>query len=611
MLKLNRFATTWQHGLIALATGCTIIVTTFCNTTLAQNVSTIAGNNNLLGFAGDGSPASAANVLLQLPQAVLARADGSVLIADRSNNRVRKIDVGGVITTFAGAGGANFSGDGGLAINAEIREPASLAEDTAGNIYIGSTGAIRKVTPAGIITTIVGDGIQALSSGDGGLATAARLSLVWGMAFDSTGNLFFSDPDGGTVRKIDTNGMITKIAGNAANTNAAFGQDNVAALGEPLNRPVGILVQTDGSLIVAVALQHRVRKIIPGGNITTIAGAGAATSTGDNGLATVATLNRPYGLAPDGAGGYFVAEFTGHRVRKVAANGMITTVIGSPTVLAGSPGAATNTGDGAAAEAATIRSPAGLSRDSVGNLLITSYNGHVIRKITAPPPVIPGPSIFNAYVNTTSATLGTITPAGEQSVPFGGIVMMTVTPNPRHIHRVSSNCIVTQTNQPVAFVPNGTGINIYAVTVTGPCQMEATFTPLIPKANVAIDATANALFATTERMQTYTPPAAGMQSTSTVGKSVTFKAWVTDIAGVPYPSASNVITFKANGASITGCSNVPLTLRASNVIHIREAVCVTSFAAVGNSVITSEFASDTYNFPAASSGLNHSVSAAP
>ncbi len=601
----NSFPKTWQQSLVRLSTlaaNCTIIAATFAvlsTPSYAQNVTTIAGNNGLSGFAGDGGSATAPAARLLFPLAVLARADGSVLIAEQAGNRVRKVDVGGVITTFAGTGGNSFTGDSGPATAAQINGPGALLEDAAGNIYIGSRGAIRKVTPAGIISTIVGNGTQA-NTGDGGLATAAQVFTVWGMRFDSAGNLFFSDFGAHVVRKIDTAGMITKIAGTGVA--AASGGDNLPALTAPLNLPLGIVIAADGSLIVAVGFQYRVRKIIPGGNITTIAGTGANSSTGDNGPATAATLNIPWGLVTDGNGGYFVSEFSGNRVRNIAGSGTITTVIGD--------GTATNTGDGGLATAATINVPNGLGRDNAGNLFITS-DGHVVRKIIAPPPPILGPSVFNAYVNTTTAALGTITPAGEQTVPFGGTVMMTVTPNPRHVHRVSSNCIYTQTNQPVAFVPIGTGINTYAVTVNGPCQMEATFTPLIPKASVAIEATANALFMMTERSQIYVAPTAGAQTMSTLGQSVTFKAWLTDIAGVPYASATNVITFKANGAAIAGCSNVPLTLRGSNVLHIREANCVTSFAVAGNTVITSEFGGDTYNFPAVSGGLNHSVSAAP
>ncbi len=605
MYKLKRPPTAFVQRcrtflVTTLATGCAIIIAMAFNPAYAQNITTVAGNNGLTGFAGDGLQATDPAVRLTFPRAVLALANGSILIADTAANRVRKVDVGGVITTVVGTGGSGWTGDNAPAISAQIDNPACLQTDTAGNIYICSAGAIRKVDLAGNISTIVGNGTLGNTGADGSAATAAQVGLVAGIAFDRAGNLFFTDVTYGAVRKIDTSGNIYRIAGTTGS--GPFGADNVPALTELLSRPRGILVSADGSLIVAVENQNRVRQIVPGGNITTLVGNGTPSSTGDGAAATLATINRPYDVVADGAGGYLVSENFGHRVRKIAASGIITTIIGN--------GTGTNTGDGGLATAATIFFPMNMSRDSAGNIFIASQGGSVIRKIAAPPPPVPGPSVFNAYLNTTTATLGTITPAGEQTVPFGGIVKMTVTANPRHVLRVASNCDYVQTSRPIALVPIGTGASTYNVTVNGPCQMEATFTPLIPKTNVNTEAAANAFLLAVEATQNYTTPVI-TQTSSTVGQTVSFKAWVTDIAGVPYPSASNVITFKANGTAITGCRNVPLTLRPSDVVHIREAVCVTSFAAAGNSVITSEFAGDTYNFPAVSSGLNHSVSAAP
>ncbi len=604
MTKLKRLQTApaafmqrCARGLFTpVAIGCTVILTIVCNPAHAQIVTTIAGSGSA-GYAGDNGPATAPAARLFGPRGVLARADGSVLIVETTNNLVRKVDVGGIITTFAGGTMGGYSGDGSPATGAKMDRPISIAEDANGNVYIGTVGAIRKVTPAGIISTFAGTG-SAGFTGENGQATLARIGWVRGMCIDSTGNLFFTDSDNNHVRRITASGVINVVAGTSVA--GVFGADNISALAEPLGTPEGIMVAADGNLLVSVAGHNRVRKIVPGGNITTVAGGGANNS--DNVPATTALLSSPNGLAPDGAGGFFVT--TGNRVRKIAADGTITTIIGNAIV--------SNTGDGGLATAATINSPIGLSRSSTGNLFISSNFGHTVRKITFTPPVVtPGPSVFNAYLNTTTATLGTITPAGEQTVPFGGVVNLTVTANPRHVLRVSSNCDYAQTNKPVAFVPIGTGANTYAVTVNGPCQLEATFRPLIPRTNVASEAAANTLFMATERAQTYVAPTTISQTTSAIGQNITFKAWVTDIAGVPYPSATNVITFKANGTAITGCSNVPLTLRASSVIHIREALCVTSFAIAGNTVITSEFAGDTYNFPAASSGLNHSVSVAP
>ena len=208
-----------------------------------------------------------------------------------------------------------------------------------------------------------------------------------------------------------------------------------------------------------------------------------------------------------------------------------------------------------------------------------------------------------------TAGLGTILPEGEQTVAYGSTLNVSVTAKPRHVLRVASNCDYVKTSMPVPFVPIGTGLATYNVTVNGPCEMEATFSPLIPRVNINSEAAADSLFKITERSQAYAVPITTPQTFSVVNAPVIFKAWVTDIAGVPYPSPLNVITFKANGVAIAGCANVPLTLRASNVIHIREATCKTTFALAGNATLTAEFAGDTYNFPAASSMLNHGVTA--
>ncbi len=583
---------------------CTAATFLLATPATAQTVSTVAGTGTG-SSTGDGAAATAATI--NFPIGLLVRRDGSVLVAEQNGHRVRKIDAAGIITTFAGTGTAGFTASAAVATTANLTNPAGLAEDALGNVYIGSKGAIQKVSPSGALSTVAGNGTQT-NTGDGGLASAATVRWSISMAFDTSGNLFVTDFDAHTLRKIDgTTNIISGIAGTGVSGNSVDGPSAATAT---LNRPLGLLVQSDGSILVADGGSGRVRKVIPGGAISTIAGTlGVGTSTGDNGLATAATLNSPYSPAKDSAGNIYVAEIGANRVRKIAPNGIITTVLGTVAGAVNSNSPATNV-DGDIATA-TVLNPIALTFDAAGNLYFTSYTDHKVRKITFPAPPTPGPSIFKSFANTVTAALGTISPEGDQTVPYGGVVKVTVTAKPRHLLRVASNCDYVKTSQPIAFVPNGTGTDTFNVTVNGPCQMEATFTPLIPTVNVNSEAAANTLFTTTERSDKYTPPTAPAQTSSVVGKPVTFKAWVTDIAGVPYASDTNVITFKANGVAISGCANVPLTLRSSNVLHIREASCVATFSPVfaipGNVTITSEFAGDTYNFPAASAVLNHSV----
>lgn len=576
---------------------CTVATLVIAIPVIAQTASTFAGTG-VNGFSGDNGPAVVAQ--FNSPIGVLVRADGSVLIADAGNNRVRKVDAAGFITTFAGTGTQGFTSGPVTATAANLDTPGGLAEDQAGNVYIGNQGSIQKVSPAGILTTVAGSGIPG-NTGDGLAASNAGVQVTTPrhLRFDTAGNLFFSDLSAHVIRKIDTGNIITTVAGTGA---SGYNGDGILATAAQLSYPNGLLIETDGSIIVADSVNNRIRKVIPGGNIITIAGIGAATSTGDNGQATLASLNYPYGIAKDAAGNLYVTEVNGNRMRKIAPDGIISTIMGN--------GNASSTGDGGPAASATISQPATISIDTSGNLYVGSFFDQKIRKITfpaPPPPPLPGPSIFKIFANTVTAALGTVFPEGDQTVPYGGKVSVSVTAKPRHVLRVASNCDYIKTSMPVPFVPFGTGLDTFEVTVTGPCQMEATFTPLIPRVNVNTETATNALFTVTERVQTYTAPTAVSQSSGLVSKLITFKAWVTDIAGVPYPSATNVITFKANGVAITGCANVPLTLRASNVVHIREANCTTAFSPAGNVTVMSEFAGDLYNFPAASSVLNHSV----
>ncbi len=607
-LALKQITASFSHmGLISFRgflgfTAAIALSLTPVATAHAQTVSTVAGTGTL-GSTGDGFAATLAT--LDTPRDVLVRRDGSVLISERFGNRVRKIDAAGVITTFAGTGTSAYTPGPALAAAATLQIPLALAEDAAGNVYIGSLGAIQKVDAGGTLTTIAGNG-NAANTGDGFAPSAARVGRPAAMAFDAAGNLFFADELAQTVRKID---FIANTISHIAGVASTFGNstDGNTAATTTLNLPRGLLVLSDGSLLIADRGSERVRKIIPGGLISTIAGqSGISTSTGDNGLATAATLNGPNGLAKDAAGNIYVTERFSNRVRKIAPNGIITTLLGTPAGIVTSISPLTNV-DGALASA-TVRDPFAITLDAAGNIYVVSSDGNKVRKITFPPPVvIPGPSIFKPFANTITAANGSISPEGDQTVPFGGTVQVTVTAKPRHVLRVASNCDYVKTSAPIALVPNGTGTDTFAVTVNGPCSMEATFTPLIPKANVNSESLANALFTNIERSQVYAAPNPIVQTSSVVGATVKLKAWVTDIAGVPYPSATNVITFKANGAAISGCVNVPLALRASNVVHIREASCTTAFAAAGSVTVTSEFAGDTYNFPAVSGALNHSV----
>jgi len=301
------------------------------------DITTIAGDGTA-GFSGDSGPATSAQ--LNAPVGVAVDAAGNLFIADKENHRIRKVDTAGVITTIAGDGTAGFSGDGSAATSAQLNRPYGVAVDAAGNLFIAelNNNRIRKVDTAGIITTVAGDGTAAYG-GDNGAATAAQLFVPLGVAVDAAGNLFIAGTGSQRIRKVDTAGIITTVAGDGT---AGFSGDGSAATSAQLNAPVGVAVDAAGNLFIVDKDNQRIRKVDTAGVITTIAGDGTQGSSGDGGLATAAQLNDPNGVAVDAAGNLFIADYRNERIRKVDTAGIITTIAGDGTSgFSGDDGAAT------------------------------------------------------------------------------------------------------------------------------------------------------------------------------------------------------------------------------------------------------------------------------
>jgi sugar lactone lactonase YvrE len=312
---------------------------------------------------------------LHRPHSIAVDSTGTLYFSDHANHRVRKITTDGKISTVAGTGAATFGGDGSQAVSAQLNCPREVAVDSADNLYIADTGnhRIRKITADGKISTVAGTG-TADFGGDGGPATAAQLNSPYGVAVDSTGVLYVADYDNHRVRKVTADGKISTVAGTGA---ATFGGDGSQAVSAQLSCPHGVAVDGAGNLYVADYKNHRVRKVTADGKISTVAGTGAADFGGDSGPATAARLNMPLGVVVDSTGTLYIADYHNHRVRKVTADGKISTVAGTGTT---SPG-----GAGGPAASAQLNHPLGLAVDCVDALYIAEFDNHRVRKVVPAP----------------------------------------------------------------------------------------------------------------------------------------------------------------------------------------------------------------------------------
>ena len=322
------------------------------------------------GYSGDGGAATSAQ--LGTPSGMALDAAGNLFIADSGNNRIRKITAAGIISTVAGNGTSGYGGDGGPATSAQLDRPSDVAVDSAGNLYIACplSNRIRKVTTAGIISTFAGNGVDGYG-GDGGPATAAQLYYPSGVAVDSAGNLFIADSGNNRIRKVWTVGIISTLAGNGS---SGYSGDAGSAAAAQLNYPIMVAVDSADNLYISDNENNRIRKVTTAGIISTVAGIGSWGYSGDGAPATAARLATPHGVAVDSAGNFYIADYYNNRIRKVTTAGIISTVAGN--------GARSFSGDGGPAASAQLDHPLGVAVDSAGSLYITDSYNNRIRKVT-------------------------------------------------------------------------------------------------------------------------------------------------------------------------------------------------------------------------------------
>jgi sugar lactone lactonase YvrE len=355
------------------------------------SINTVAGTG-VKGSSGDGGPAVSAR--LNTPTGVAEDLAGTLYVSDSASNTVRKIVMPttihqDIITTIAGTGKSGFSGDGGQATSSRLSQPSGVAVDSHGNVFIADTGnnRIRRINTSGIISTFAGNGDcrkgtanrKHDSLGDGGPATSASLCGPTGIALNSAGALFIADTDHALVREVLPDGTIVAFAGTSkANRVGAAHQ---VADGS-LKFPTGVATDTLGHVYIADSGNNEVRVVNANGVMSTFAGTGKVGFSGDGGLAIHARLHYPTGLGVDPSGSVFISDTRNDRIRQVNTSGIISTYAGT-----GRPGFS---GDGGPATMAQIKTPTGdLVADGSAVYFADTANRRVRGIFTGPPPVLP------------------------------------------------------------------------------------------------------------------------------------------------------------------------------------------------------------------------------
>jgi sugar lactone lactonase YvrE len=321
-------------------------------------VSTLAGNGSKTPFSnGQGTAATFSD-----PNGVAIDRSGNLFVTEYSSHLIRKITPAGLVSTFAGNGTAAYQDGTGVA--ASFNSPYGITIDNNDNLYVADRNnyRIRKITPDKVVTTIAGNGTSGLQDGT---ESAARFNLPRGIDVDSSGFLYIADQSNNAIRKISPAGVVTTLAGNGTS-----GYTDASGLSARFSAPLGVALDSLGNIIVVESGNHRIRKVSPDGVVTTLAGNGNATFK--NGTGTAATFSSPSGLAIDTDDNVYVAEYGNNCIRKITPGTVVTTLVGN--------GLATPFADGTGT-VATFNQPYGLAINSAGLIFVADTNNQRIRII--------------------------------------------------------------------------------------------------------------------------------------------------------------------------------------------------------------------------------------
>ena len=347
-------------------------------------ISTVAGIGGVLGYDGDGAAATSAQLVR--PFRVAVDSKGNIYIADYYSYRIRMVTASnGTINTIAGNGTPGYSGDNEAATSASIGDIHGIAVDSSGNVFIADTAnsRVRKIDTAGKITTFAGNGNRGYT-GDGAAATGAELWFPAGLAFDSSGNLYISDYGNATVRKVDSKGTISTVAGTGS---FGFGGDGASASKATLAYPYAITFDSSGNLLIADVGNTNIRKVDSSGNISTLI----------SGIT-------PENIAVDATGAIYFVDGTSSIVQKILPGGTIIPIAGN--------GSSFFAGDGGPALQAELNQPQGVATDTSGNVYVADTQNQVIRELT------PISFSVGAATNAASSQSGPIAP-GEIVTLYG------------------------------------------------------------------------------------------------------------------------------------------------------------------------------------------------